>query len=84
MFGLVRWLMSRQFCLGAAPQPHRVDQHIVLEVEHHELEKVSGSVRSRREVARRIVIKFGPGDGVLDVGIRDLLPTCRAMDLHPG
>jgi hypothetical protein len=62
------------------------DQHAVVDLHRYQLEEVSGPVSAGHEVTRRIVTEFGPGDGVrvgvLDVGIEDLMPTGRAMDLH--
>ncbi len=62
------------------------DQHFVLCHYHYQLKEVSGPVSASHEVPRRIITQFGPGEGlrvrVLDVGIGNLVPTCRPMDLH--
>jgi hypothetical protein len=63
-------------------------KYFAFDANDDQLQEVPSSVGTRQNVTRRVLTKFGPGDGVLegvsDVVVRDLVPTRRTMDVHTG
>jgi hypothetical protein len=61
-------------------------EHTCVDEDHHDLKEVASAIGADHEIARRVLAKFDPRDGlpvgVLDVLIADTVPASRRVDLH--